>query len=191
MVKNPPAKAGDVKDPNSIPGSGGSSGGELGNPVQYSCLENPMDRGAWWAIVHRIPKSQTQMKRLSIRSLTYKEVGGGLDKGRRKRHDHVQEWRGRCNWSHLGSRQSSRSQVTCLIPTGTTSCHLVSQNFYWKVIYYDKALHGTWHKHFINYKDGAGTLCFVFASWRLLLPSRFMNHHRYHLWEVGTSILVL
>ena len=46
MVKNPPANAGDVRDVGSIPGSGRSPGGGHGNPLQYSCLENPMDRGA-------------------------------------------------------------------------------------------------------------------------------------------------
>ena len=49
MVKNPPANAGDIRDAGSIPGSGRSSGRGHGNPLQYSCLENPMDRGAWWA----------------------------------------------------------------------------------------------------------------------------------------------
>ena len=48
-------------DPGSIPGSGRSPGGEHGNPLQYSCLENPMDRGAWWATVHGVTKSQTQL----------------------------------------------------------------------------------------------------------------------------------
>ena len=46
----------------SIPGSGRSSGGEYGNPLQYSCLENPMDRGAWKATVHGVTKSQTRLK---------------------------------------------------------------------------------------------------------------------------------
>ena len=50
-VKNLPAKAGDIRDMGSIPGSGRSPGGGHGNPLQYSCLENPMDRGAWWATV--------------------------------------------------------------------------------------------------------------------------------------------
>ena len=58
-VKNPPADAGDVRDMDSIPGSGRSPGGSHGNPLQYSCLENPLDRGAWWATVHRVTKSQT------------------------------------------------------------------------------------------------------------------------------------
>ena len=57
--------AGDVGDPGSIPGSGRSPGGRLGNPLQYSCLGNPMDRRAWGAIVHRITKSWTWLKQLS------------------------------------------------------------------------------------------------------------------------------
>ena len=55
VVKNPPANARDV---GSIPGLGRSPGGEHGNPLQYSCLENPMDRGAWQATVHEVTKSQ-------------------------------------------------------------------------------------------------------------------------------------
>ena len=55
MVKNPPANAG---DPGSIPGWGRSFGGGNGYPLQYSCLENPMDRGAWHAIVHQVAKSR-------------------------------------------------------------------------------------------------------------------------------------
>ena len=57
VVKNPPATAGDIKDAGLIPGSGRSPGEGLGNPLQYSCLKNPMDRGAWWATVHRVTKS--------------------------------------------------------------------------------------------------------------------------------------
>ena len=58
MVKNPPAKAGDMRDTGSISGSGRSPGGGHGNPLQYSCLENPRDRGAWWATVHGVAKSR-------------------------------------------------------------------------------------------------------------------------------------
>ena len=65
MVKNLPANAGDIRDMGSIPGSGRSPGGEHGNSLQYSCLENPMDRGAWRATVHRVAKSQTKLKRFS------------------------------------------------------------------------------------------------------------------------------
>ena len=66
VVKNLPANAGDVKDASLIPGSGKFSRGEHGSLLQYSCLENPLDRGAWWATVHRVTQSGTQLKRLSI-----------------------------------------------------------------------------------------------------------------------------
>ena len=58
-VKNPPANAGDVKDTGSVPGSGRFPRGGHGNPLQYSCLENPMNRGAWSAKVHKVAQSQT------------------------------------------------------------------------------------------------------------------------------------
>ena len=56
MVNNPPARAGDSGDVGLIPESGRSPGGGNGNPLQYSCLENFMKRGAWWATVHRVEK---------------------------------------------------------------------------------------------------------------------------------------
>ena len=65
MVKNPPASAADIKDMGWITGLGSSPGEGNGNPFQYSCLENSMDRGAWWAIVLGVLKSQTGLKRLS------------------------------------------------------------------------------------------------------------------------------
>ena len=66
VVKNPPANA-------------GSPGGGHGNALQYSCLENPMDRGAWWATVHRVTKSWTQMERLN----THTQKEGNRRKRRR------------------------------------------------------------------------------------------------------------
>ena len=70
------ASAHNAGDLGSIPGSGRSSGKGNGNPLQYSCLENPMDGGAWWAIVHGVAKSQT---RLSDFTFTYgKELGTAL-----------------------------------------------------------------------------------------------------------------
>ena len=71
MVKNPPSNAGDIGDLGSIPGSGRSPGGGYGNPLQYSCLENFTDRGAWWATVHRVAKSWTQLKQLSMHTCIY------------------------------------------------------------------------------------------------------------------------
>ena len=58
-VKNPPADAGDRRDEGSIPGLGRSPGGGHGSPLQYSCLENPMDRGAWRTAVDGVPEDQT------------------------------------------------------------------------------------------------------------------------------------
>ena len=61
VVKNPPANA-EVRDLDSIPGSERSSGEGHGNPPQYSCLENPMDRGVWQSLVHTVATSQTRLK---------------------------------------------------------------------------------------------------------------------------------
>ena len=66
MVKNMPANVGDIGDSSSIPGLGRSPGGGHDNALQCSCLENPMDRGAWWATVHGVPMSQTWLKQLSM-----------------------------------------------------------------------------------------------------------------------------
>ena len=74
VVKNPSARAGDIRDLGLIPGLGRSPGGEHGSPLQYSFLENPMDRGAWQAIVHRVAKSQSQLKWLS----THVDIGSGV-----------------------------------------------------------------------------------------------------------------
>ena len=62
MVKNIPATAGDARDMGLIPESGSCPGGEHSNPLQYSFLESPMDRGVWQAVVHGVKKSQTQLK---------------------------------------------------------------------------------------------------------------------------------
>ena len=61
VVKNLPANAGDIRNTASIPGSGRSPAEGHGNPLQYSCLENPKDRGAWWAIAHGVTKSWTRL----------------------------------------------------------------------------------------------------------------------------------
>jgi len=65
LVKNVPASAGDKRDSSSVPELGRFHGEENGNPLQYSCLENSMDRGAWQAAVQGVAKRWTQLKRLS------------------------------------------------------------------------------------------------------------------------------
>ena len=72
MVKNLPE--GDIKGASSIPGSGKSPRGGHGNSLQYFCLENPMDREAWLATVHRVTKSQTQLNQLGMHAHSKKKV---------------------------------------------------------------------------------------------------------------------
>ena len=74
VLKNPPANTGDIKDIGSILGLGRSPGGEHGNPLQYSCLENLMDRGAWQATVHRAANSQIQLKQFSTHGVRSAQV---------------------------------------------------------------------------------------------------------------------
>ena len=71
VVKNLPANAGEVRDTGLILGLGRSSRGGHGNSLQYSCLENPMYRGAWHSTVHRVAKNQTQLKQRGTHTQTY------------------------------------------------------------------------------------------------------------------------
>ena len=81
VVKNPSTIAGNIRGVGLISGSEGFPGGGQGNPFQYSCLENPMDRGVWWATVHRVAKSETWLKWLSTHALeNYRLAFVGLGK---------------------------------------------------------------------------------------------------------------
>ena len=71
VVENPPANAGDIGDEASTPGSGRCPVGGHCNPLQYCCLENPMDRGDWWAKVQRVAKSQTWLNQLRMQKFSY------------------------------------------------------------------------------------------------------------------------
>ena len=82
VVKNVPAKTGDTRIMGLIPGPGRSLGIGNSNPLQYFCLENSMDRGAWWATVHGVAKSQTQLKRLSTHAFSFEE-GVSIEKKKR------------------------------------------------------------------------------------------------------------
>ena len=75
MIKNPPADAEDIGDVDSIPGSGKSPGARHGNPLQFSCLENPMDRKEPGRLQSIVSQSQTQMKRFSTRTTVHQETG--------------------------------------------------------------------------------------------------------------------
>ena len=83
VVKNLPASAGDIRDSGLIPGSGRSPGGGHGNPLQYSCLENPMDRGGWQATIHRVTKNQTWLKEPSTRTPIIQTLTSLLSHGTR------------------------------------------------------------------------------------------------------------
>ena len=71
MVKNPPNNAGDITGMGSILGLGRASGEGNGNPLQYSCLKNPMNREVWQATVHRVAKSQTRLEQLNTHMHTH------------------------------------------------------------------------------------------------------------------------
>ena len=75
VVKNPPANEGDVRDAGSIPGVERSPGGGHGNPLQYSCLENRVNSGAWQATLLRVANSQTRLKQLNT-PRDYRSEGG-------------------------------------------------------------------------------------------------------------------
>ena len=87
VVKNLSVNAGDLRDVGSIPGWERSPREGHGNPLQYSCLENPMDRGTWWATVHRVSKSQTRLKGLRAprkgqgNALQYSCLENPMDRG--------------------------------------------------------------------------------------------------------------
>ena len=103
VIKNPPTNAGNPRDIDSIPEVGRSPGDGNGNPLQYSCLENPMD-GAWWATVHRVAKSRT---RLSDFTFLLKGFPGGSVLLPGKSHG----WRsleGSSPWGHWGSDTTER-----------------------------------------------------------------------------------
>ena len=75
VLKNPPANAGDIRDLSSIPGSGRSPEEGSGIPLQYSCLENPMNRGAWGPTVHRVTKSRAQLSNFTLQSSSHEMLG--------------------------------------------------------------------------------------------------------------------
>ena len=82
VIKNPSANAGDARDASSIPGLGRSPGEGTGNPFRYSCLENPVDRDAWWATVHRVTKCLIQLNQPSTHTPFLFSKGRIFDKNK-------------------------------------------------------------------------------------------------------------
>ena len=116
VVKNLPAKAEDIRDVCLIPGLGRYSGGGHGNPLQYSCLENPMDRGAWQARVHRVTKNRTWLKWLST---------------------HVHIWN--LEKSYESERESHSIVSDSLRPHGYTVCRILQTRILeWVVVPFSK-----------------------------------------------------
>ena len=120
MVKNLPANAGDVRDTGSIPASGRSPGGGHSNSLQYSCLENPMDRGAWRAVAHRVSQSQTRLKQFSMHAYMHT----GLEWGKGGKRTLLNHWvnsdllnsllLNRCNYLTIRAQVSSVKLHSCV-----------------------------------------------------------------------------
>ena len=105
VVKNLPENAGDRRNVDSVPGLGRSPGGGHGNPLQYSCLENSMRWGAQWATVHRVTKSWTPLKWLSIH--THTTLGQSCVK-------HMGDW---STTAQEGPQKNSRALTSCSVHT--------------------------------------------------------------------------
>ena len=129
--KNPPANAGDVRDVGLIPGSGRSPGEGNGNPLQYSCLENPMERGAWWATVHRVTKSRTRLKWLST-TLDCSPPGSSVHGIFQAR---ILDWVA-ISYARESSWPRDGTHVSCVCCTGWQIL------FYWAVLPFLKLLNG-------------------------------------------------
>ena len=102
VVKTPPATVGDIRDVGSVPGSGRSPGGGHGNPFQYSCLGNSMDRGAWWATVYKVTKSWIWLKWLSTHACNFILIQFQTQKSSRIVQRMFSYWLPRCsNYLHF------------------------------------------------------------------------------------------
>ena len=109
--KEPASNAGDIRDVSSIPGLGRSPGGGHGNPLQCSCLENPRDRGAWWAAISGVTQSQTQLKRLQQQQQQQQQQSSSWETLGWMKHKLESRLRGEisitqiCRWYHPYSRK--------------------------------------------------------------------------------------
>ena len=104
LVKNLPANAGDARDSDLISGSGRSPGAGSGNLLQYSCLENSMDRGGWWALVHGAAKSQTQLSNSTHTHTGKLNKDQSLHLAEKCSSSNELRWRGRVDTGRIQSR---------------------------------------------------------------------------------------
>ena len=93
MVKNPPANAGDIRDLGLIPRLGRSPGGGNGNPFWYSCLENPMDRGVWRAVVHGVAESDMTQTHTQTHTYTHTSLYSNLIFYEHLEHIYIIHWK--------------------------------------------------------------------------------------------------
>ena len=136
VVKKLPANAEDVREVSSIPGSGRSPGGAHVNSLPYSCLENPMDRGAWRATVHRVGKSQTWLKRLSMHASDSSTLLSNMTVT-----SHIQVFRFKlskkfsfCHSSHISSAQQTHVASGCHLESTDIEHFYLWRKFCWAVL---------------------------------------------------------
>ena len=120
VIKNPLANAADVRYAGSIPGSGRPPGEGNGNPLQYSCLENPMDRGVWWPTIHRGAESRTRLSNCAHSTHTLAYPGGPecnhsvLRRGRQREKACDCRSRMLCCWLEDGGEAKECSECSCV-----------------------------------------------------------------------------
>ena len=117
MVKNLPAKAGDLRDVGSVPGLGRSPWGGHGNPLQYSCLENIMDRGAWCATVHGVPRVRHDWSTDELPVVLFSVPTWMWDN-----FPDCYDWHGMC-WMHTIAQGLAVSRPSLLLSSSLVTCH--------------------------------------------------------------------
>ena len=131
VIKNLPANAGDIRDIALIPGSGRSPGEGHGNPLQYSCLENPMDRGAWWATGHRVAQSRTWLKQFTMHACQRCQKTTWRLEERQGTNSSSQRPKGAnlfMSWSQTYGLQNCETRNFCCLNQFVLLCHTVLAN---------------------------------------------------------------
>ena len=159
MVKNPPANTGDIRTTGSIPGLERSPAEGNGNPLQYSCLENPMDKRAWWSIVFRVARSQTRLKQQHTHSPIWRPSALSC-------YLHLNKWmksKYNLNWTSsvaMGSFQVLKSHAALGAPIvegtgGEQVCHLESSRSFSLATELQDKKHLHWFPFGLLFNSGA------------------------------------